>query len=69
MEKACINCRWFDFGMAMCRNTNNFENYLDSKLTHIKIVSFRKKFAVLLSNTTLFVLARLRSSYTVRHYN
>ena len=37
------------------------------KLTHIKIVSFCKKFAVLLSNTTLFVLARLQSSYTVRH--
>ena len=36
------------------------------KLIHIKIMNFRKKFVVFL-NTTLFVLARLRSSYTVRH--
>ena len=36
--------------------------------SQLKIVNFRKKFAVFV-NTTLFVLARLRSSYTVRHCN
>ena len=37
MEKCCANCRWFDFEKSLCRNTSNFENYLDNNAIFEKV--------------------------------